>query len=164
MGHSTLPGSSQGPESKPAMNDMTDSSNEEFHSGRRQLRRSRENRVIGGVGGGLGRYFGIDPVLFRIGFLALLVPGGFGLLLYIISWIAIPEFRSVDDEVQDSARSPVSQRMSGMIVGGALVLIGFMILLERFIDWFDPRVMGGAALIIVGAFVVWRGMQSEART
>jgi phage shock protein C len=131
---------------------------------RRQLRRSKENRVIGGVCGGLGRYFGIDPILFRIGFLALLIPGGFGLLLYIISWIAIPEFRTVQDESHDSLRTPVSQRVSGMLVGGALVLIGLMILMQRFIDWFDPRIMGGAALIIIGAFIVFRGLQSEERT
>jgi phage shock protein C len=135
-----------------------------FRGERRQLRRSRTNRVIGGVCGGLGRYFGIDPVLVRIGFLALLIFGGSGLLLYIISWIAIPEFRSAQDESTDSLRSPVNHRISGLIVGGALVLIGAMILLQRFIDWFDVRVMGAGILILIGVIILYRGMQSEGRS
>jgi phage shock protein C len=135
-----------------------------YRGERRQLRRSKTNRVIGGVCGGLGRYFGIDPVLFRIGFIALLIFGGSGLLLYIISWIAIPEFRSAQDESTDSLRLPVNHRISGLIVGGGLVLIGTMILLQRFVDWFDVRVMGAGVLILIGAVILYRGLQSEARS
>lgn len=55
------------------------------------LRRSRSNRVIAGVCGGLGAFFGLDPIWFRIGFLVALLPGGVpGLLLYLICWLIIP--------------------------------------------------------------------------
>ncbi len=58
---------------------------------RNALRRSRTDRVIAGVCGGLGAFFGIDPVWFRIGFLVTFLPGGVpGLLLYLICWIIIP--------------------------------------------------------------------------
>lgn len=55
----------------------------------KRLYRSRKDRVIGGVCGGLAEYFGIDPLIIRLVALVLLFFGG-GFLLYIIGWIAIP--------------------------------------------------------------------------
>ena len=55
----------------------------------RRLTRSRE-RVIGGVGGGLGRYFGVDPIIFRIGLVALAVFGGAGIFIYIAALLFVP--------------------------------------------------------------------------
>ncbi len=57
----------------------------------KKLYRSRTNKQIGGVAGGLGEYFGIDPVLIRIVWLIAFLGLGTGLLLYIILWIVIPE-------------------------------------------------------------------------
>lgn len=55
------------------------------------LRRSRSNRIFGGVCGGLGEFFGIDPVWFRIAFLIAFLPGGVpGLLPYLIMLIIVP--------------------------------------------------------------------------
>ena len=55
------------------------------------LRRSRRDRVIVGVCGGLGEFFGISPFWFRIAFLIALIPGGVpGLLLYLIMAIVVP--------------------------------------------------------------------------
>jgi phage shock protein PspC (stress-responsive transcriptional regulator) len=62
-------------------------------SGRR-LTRSTNDRVLAGVAGGLSEYFGVDAVLFRIGFVALTIAGGSGLALYFLAWLLIPE---VDD-------------------------------------------------------------------
>ncbi|HSR46432.1 MAG TPA: PspC domain-containing protein [Anaerolineales bacterium] len=57
----------------------------------RSLRRSRSNRWIAGVCGGLGEFFGIGAGWFRLGFVIALIPGGIpGLLLYLILWIVIP--------------------------------------------------------------------------
>lgn len=59
----------------------------------RPLRRSRSNRVIGGVLGGLAGYFGLDPTLTRIVYvLASVFSAAFpGLLLYVLLWILIPD-------------------------------------------------------------------------
>jgi phage shock protein C len=58
---------------------------------RGKLRRSRSNRIIAGVCGGLGEFFGISPIWFRLGFILALIPGGVpGLLLYILAWVIIP--------------------------------------------------------------------------
>lgn len=53
--------------------------------------RDPENRLIGGVGGGLASHLRIDPLFFRLLFLATIFIYGIGLLLYIILWIIIPE-------------------------------------------------------------------------
>ena len=55
------------------------------------LRRSRRNRMIAGICGGLGEFFGVDPFWFRLGFLIALIPGGVpGILAYLILWLVIP--------------------------------------------------------------------------
>src|SRR6266516_4663832 len=57
---------------------------------RRALRRDPERRLIGGVCAGIGRYFGIDPLLIRIGFVIAAAAGGFGLLLYLAGLVLMP--------------------------------------------------------------------------
>lgn len=59
-------------------------------TGPKRLYRSRNERIIAGVCGGLAEYFGTDPLVMRLAALVLLFFGG-GLILYIIGWIAIPE-------------------------------------------------------------------------
>jgi len=59
-----------------------------------KLRRSRHNRIVGGVCGGLGEFFGLNPFWFRLLFFILLLPGGLpGLVPYLILWIVIPKER-----------------------------------------------------------------------
>ena len=57
----------------------------------KRLYRSRKDRILGGVCGGMGNYFNVDPVLARVAWLVLFFAGGVGFLAYIISWIIIPE-------------------------------------------------------------------------
>jgi phage shock protein C len=58
---------------------------------KKALRRSRRNRIIAGVCGGLGEFFGISATWFRLAFLLALIPGGIpGFLLYLIMWIIVP--------------------------------------------------------------------------
>lgn len=56
----------------------------------RALHLSAKERMIGGVCGGLGEFFELDPVLFRAAFLVLAVVGGLGILLYGVLWLLIP--------------------------------------------------------------------------
>jgi phage shock protein C len=57
----------------------------------KRLYRSRKERMIGGVCGGLGAYFGIDPTLIRLLFIIGLLMGGPGVLAYLILLIVVPE-------------------------------------------------------------------------
>ncbi len=55
------------------------------------LRRSRRNRVLAGVCGGLEEFFGISAFWFRLGFLIATLPGGVpGITLYVLMWLIIP--------------------------------------------------------------------------
>ena len=59
---------------------------------RAPLRRSRSNRVVGGVCGGLGEFFGIKPLWFRIVFVIQGIPGGLpGIFPYVVLWLIVPE-------------------------------------------------------------------------
>lgn len=58
---------------------------------RPELRRSRRDRIVAGICGGMGEFFGISSFWFRLAFLIAFIPGGVpGLLIYIILWIIIP--------------------------------------------------------------------------
>lgn len=61
----------------------------------KKIVRPRQGRVIGGVCAGLGQYFAIDPVLFRLGFVFLAICGGAGVLGYLIALFVIPSDDSV---------------------------------------------------------------------
>lgn len=56
----------------------------------KKLYRSRKERMIAGVCGGLADYFGMDPTWVRIIFLVLLLLGGSPLLVYLIMWVIVP--------------------------------------------------------------------------
>lgn len=58
---------------------------------RQPLRRSKRNRIVAGVCGGLAEFFGISSFWFRLAFLIALIPGGVpGILVYLIAMIMIP--------------------------------------------------------------------------
>lgn len=56
----------------------------------RRLYRSRTNKVIAGVAGGIGEYLDVDPILIRLIWLIFIFSGA-GLLAYLIAWIVIPQ-------------------------------------------------------------------------
>ncbi|MDO5143190.1 MAG: PspC domain-containing protein [bacterium] len=73
----------------------------------KRLYKSKQNKMISGVCGGVAEYLGIDPTIVRIGFMILSSLAGSGLMMYIIASILIPEqptetFRSFYDEQTDS--------------------------------------------------------------
>ncbi len=58
----------------------------------KMLRRSRSDRVLAGVCGGLGEFFGISPFWFRLGFVIASLPGGLpGIVPYLLCWMIIPK-------------------------------------------------------------------------
>jgi len=71
----------------------------------KRLYRSRTDRMIGGVCGGLGNYFSVDSSLIRLAFVLLFVFGGSGLLLYFILWIVLPEEGRTYATPEETARA-----------------------------------------------------------
>lgn len=56
-----------------------------------KLYRSKRNRILAGVCGGIGEYFSVDPTIVRLLWLLISITGGAGVIAYIIAWIIIPE-------------------------------------------------------------------------
>ena len=56
----------------------------------KRLYKSNDDKVLAGICGGLGKYFNIDPVFFRVIFIVAFLAGGSSLLAYLILWLAIP--------------------------------------------------------------------------
>lgn len=57
----------------------------------KRLCRSRSNRTLAGVCGGIAEYYGWDPTLVRVAWIVLTLLGGSGILLYLIMWLVMPE-------------------------------------------------------------------------
>lgn len=117
----------------------------------RRVRRSRQDRVIGGVCGGLGRYLGVDPVLLRIAAVALALSGGLGVLAYIIAWIVIPE----DNGDEPVRVEPFTNRHGlAVVVGAALVAVGGLLLVQQLVPWFSAAFFWPIVVVAVGVLVL----------
>ena len=69
----------------------------------RNLYRSRNQRMVAGVCGGLAEYFNVDATMIRVLFLVLTVVGGSGLVIYLVMWIIVPDVRKVPPPAQPPA-------------------------------------------------------------
>lgn len=138
--------------------------------GYKKLYRSSADRLIAGVCGGLGEYFEIDPLFFRIVFLILAFMGGTGILLYLILVLIMPKegqsrsggFTDVGERVQEIADEMKSRRAWSPerrrnTLGLALIILGFLLFLNQifpaYIRWdvFWPLV-----IIAIGIFILAR--------
>src|SRR5688572_16313254 len=123
---------------------------------RAQLHRSRDNKMIGGVAGGLAEYSGIDALLWRVGFVALALAGGSGVLVYLLLWLLMPA--NASDGVQPTGpRPPAGPRspVPGITLAALLIVVGALALVGRFTGWdLDATVVLGGALLVVGAGLV----------
>jgi len=112
----------------------------------RRLLRSRSDRVIGGVCGGLGRYFNVDPIIFRIGAVVLAFIGGAGLLAYLAALLLIPS------EDSPAAADAPAGRNRWLLIAGVIVLL--------LVTW--PFLLGGglllAGILVPLAFLVAAGV------
>lgn len=70
----------------------------------RRITRSRDERMLAGVCGGIARHFGIDPVLVRIATVVLATMGGAGIVAYAAAWLLVP-----NDAAQDAAAADPAQ-------------------------------------------------------
>lgn len=66
----------------------------------KKLFRDGDDKILGGVSSGLGHYFGIDAIWFRIMWIVLVFGGGFGFLGYILFWILVPEAKTTAEKLQ----------------------------------------------------------------
>ena len=118
----------------------------------RRLTRSRDDRWLGGVCVGLGRYFDLNPIVYRIAFAALTLAGGTGVLLYAAAWLVIP-----DEHAEDSiAATAIKQHRERpwLLVGVGLLAFGGIVALSEARFWPSPGNLWLAAAL-AGAAIVW---------
>ncbi|HEV2758383.1 MAG TPA: PspC domain-containing protein [Acidimicrobiales bacterium] len=118
-----------------------------------RLTRSTDDKVVGGLAGGLGRWFGIDPVVFRIAFVVLTLAGGSGILLYLIGWLMIP------DDAGGAALNRFGSERNSKLVAAVLAGCGLLILLEN-IGGGDDDVPFGLVLVGLGGLYLWSRRKS----
>jgi len=118
----------------------------------KKLYRSTKSSMIGGVCGGLGEYFNIDPTIVRLLAILLVFAEGIGLLLYIIAWIIVPRGEAAEAEVvgEGEKESDSKKYLPGLILIG----VGLLFLINSFIPWFHFHLIWPLILIIVGIFLL----------
>lgn len=139
-----------------------------------RLYRSQQDRIIGGVCGGLAKYLSIDTVLVRLFFIVFALVGGIGPLIYIVLWIVVPEEGSVyggatrpyavDGEVIKEKVESFGEEFSrvvnqpskktGLYVGIGLILIGAYIFLKNlnipWLEWINTNIILAGLIIVAG--------------
>jgi phage shock protein PspC (stress-responsive transcriptional regulator) len=118
----------------------------------RRLTRRHDGRWLGGVCAGLGRYFELNPIVYRIAFAALTLAGGTGVLLYIAAWLVIPD-EDADDSI--AAQSIKEHRdRPWLLVGVGLLAFGAILALSEARFWPGLGNLWLAAAL-AGAAIVW---------
>jgi phage shock protein PspC (stress-responsive transcriptional regulator) len=131
-----------------------------------RLLRSSDDRMIAGVAGGLGRYFGVDPVIFRIGFALSILFGGLGVLGYLLLAVFVPTDGD-PDAVRFGGRLRTSGfwRTVGVVAIGVLIVAGLITLacVAAFavgVGWGIPTAI---VTIAVGALLILAAFRGGAR-
>ncbi|MBU2444391.1 MAG: PspC domain-containing protein [Bacteroidetes bacterium] len=146
-----------------------------------KLYRSRTQKVLGGVCGGLGEYLNLDPVLVRVIFIVLAFFHGFGLILYVIMLVIVPqkpivwqmpgETAPIDtstnvstDEAQQSTVFETSQLKQepskGKVIAGiVLIVLGVVFLFENIWPIFDFENFFPIILVGIGIVILWNALR-----
>lgn len=118
----------------------------------RRLYRSKTDRVIAGVAGGLGEFLGVDPVWTRIAFVLLTIGGGAGVLIYLVMWLLLAE----TPDGHQPAPGRLGSLTGATVLGMGLMMVGSIALANAFAPslgqyfWPLALVVGGLALVLGG--------------
>jgi phage shock protein PspC (stress-responsive transcriptional regulator) len=119
------------------------------------LVRSKSDRWLGGVCVGLGRYFDLNPAIYRIAFVVLALAGGTGILLYVAAWLVIPEEGAGDSiaaaELRKHRDHP--KRLLGLALLAAIALA----VLSSIHIWPSPGNLWVLAALLIAGIAWWRG-------
>src|SRR6187399_734376 len=129
----------------------------------RRLQRSRSDRKVAGVSGGLAQYFEIHPAVFRVGFVVLTLLGGAGILIYIAAWLVIPDEGEVDSVATAALRNRRDRPWP--LIGLGLLAVGGAVLLSNATLW--PNGDAWFVLLVAGGAILWitrHGPKSETAT
>ncbi|MCP4085862.1 MAG: PspC domain-containing protein [Actinomycetia bacterium] len=117
-------------------------------------RRSTDNRVIGGVGSGIARELGVDPIVVRVSFVVLLAAGGWGALLYGAAWalMTLDEWRH-----PERVHHPVEKGSGpGARLAGVLFIVSGLLLFVYRMGGISLSVVVPAGVLALGLLLAWR--------
>jgi phage shock protein PspC (stress-responsive transcriptional regulator) len=117
----------------------------------KRLERSRSDRMLAGVAGGLARYFDIHPAVYRVGFVVLTLLGGAGILIYLAAALVMPD-AGREDSIATAALRTRRER-PWPLIGLALVGVAVASLLARATLW--PHGDAWWLLLIAGGAILW---------
>jgi phage shock protein PspC (stress-responsive transcriptional regulator) len=126
----------------------------------KRLERSRSDRKIAGVSGGLARYFDIHPAVYRVGFVVLTLLGGAGILIYLAAALAMPDEGQEDSFATAALRNRRDRPWP--LIGLGLLAVAFVTLLSRATLW--PQGDAWIVLLIAGAAILWITRHGTAAT
>jgi signal transduction histidine kinase len=129
-------------------------------SRRSPFARSRSDRMVAGVAGGIAERLGIDPVVIRLAFVALGVAGGFGIVLYLFAWLVGAEPRSSGSDAAEGTFRPTGVRQ---VVSVALIVAGLMLLLREIGLWFGDAIAWSVGLAAFGSAILWTRADDSGR-
>ena len=127
----------------------------------RRLVRTSDGRWLGGVAAGLGRYFDINPLVYRIAFAALALAGGTGLLLYLAAYLVIPDEQADESIAVETMRTRRDQPW--LLLGVGLLGFGALFALSEASFWPGNGNFWFAA-VLAGAALVWWRVSSRDRS
>ena len=136
----------------------------------KRLYRSRDNRIIAGVCGGLADYLNVDATLVRVVTVLVTLFGGSGILAYIILWIVVPEApgggsqtkekEQKSEDVSEPNSNHAEKILSGgngqWLVGTLLVVVGVMLLLNNLLPALELMRLWPLAIIIFGVWLLMK--------
>ncbi|GAB6189388.1 PspC domain-containing protein [Marinitoga arctica] len=130
---------------------------------KRELYRSKKDKMLGGVCGGLAEYFDISSTLVRLICLGLIIADGIGLILYILAWIIIPEEGDFEDkseavEEKNNLDKTSDTSKKNTIIGLVFILFGLFFLLNNFFpNILSFSLMVGISFFVLGIYLMIKG-------
>lgn len=115
------------------------------------LRRGRRDKVLAGVCSGLGRYFDLDPVVFRIFLGVLAVTGGVGLIFYGFAWLLLP----VEGEEESEAKRLLTGRVEGATLAAVFAAMVGCALFLSMLDNGGMAVFSILVILVLGGASYW---------
>jgi signal transduction histidine kinase len=127
-----------------------------------RLERSRHDRWIGGVAGGVAHHIGVQTSMVRVAFVVLSFAAGFGLVVYVLTWLLAP-LEAEADGVEAPPRR-IRLPSPGRALGIGLVIAGVLVLLWIAGLWFEGNFVWPIVLAAIGFAILWaRGDGSRGR-
>jgi signal transduction histidine kinase/phage shock protein PspC (stress-responsive transcriptional regulator) len=122
------------------------------------VRRSRTNKILAGVAGGIGERFAIDPFVVRLAFVVLATAGGAGIVAYIVLWAA-----SNESAMEDAASFPARKPSLRQSIAVGFIVLGLLLLLRSAGLWFADALSWPVAAAAIGSSIIWARSAEDER-